>query len=265
MSYQTIETGTRDGVMTLRLNRPEALNAIPPRCAADVRDALRYAGGDPAVRVICITGNGRAFSAGADLKDNSERTLVASGAADLGSPMLDKYGEMILTVREVPKPVIAAVNGGAAGVGASLALACDMVLAHESAYFLLAFVNVGLVPDGGAVPLIGSRIGIARAVEMAMLGERIPAAQALEWGMVNRVLDDEQFQPTVEALLARLAAGPPLSYAGTKEQVNATFYPTLGAATRLEAAQQQRISESRDFAEGVTAFAEKRPARFTGE
>jgi 2-(1,2-epoxy-1,2-dihydrophenyl)acetyl-CoA isomerase len=164
----------------------------------------------------------------------------------------------------MPKPVVAAVNGPAAGIGCSLALACDLVLAAESAYFLLAFVNIGLVPDGGSSLLIPSRVGFARAAEMAMLGERVPAPKALEWGLINRVVADDALRGEAGALADRLAAGPTRSYAGSKRQLNAWVYSRMHEQLELESSIQQEMAGSGDFAEGVAAFIEKRPARFTG-
>ena len=164
----------------------------------------------------------------------------------------------------MPKPVVAAVNGPAVGIGLSLALAADLVIAAESAYLLLAFVNVGLVPDGGSSVFVPARIGFARATEMAMLGERVPAAQALEWGLVNRVVADDELEDAAGALLRRLAEGPTASYAGTKRQLNASLYAGMERQLELEADVQQEMAESGDFVEGVTAFVSKRQARFAG-
>jgi 2-(1,2-epoxy-1,2-dihydrophenyl)acetyl-CoA isomerase len=165
----------------------------------------------------------------------------------------------------MPKPVVAAVNGPAVGIGLSLALAADLVIARESAYFLLAFVNIGLVPDGGSSLFVPERVGFARATEMAMLGERIPARQALEWGLINRVAADEDFERDVDALAHRLASGPTGSYAGTKRQLNSWLYGRMDDQLALEADIQQESAESGDFLEGVQAFLEKRPARFGGK
>jgi len=164
----------------------------------------------------------------------------------------------------MPKPVVAAVNGPAVGIGCSLALAADLIVAAESAYFLLAFVNIGLVPDGGSSVFVPSRIGFARAAEMAMLGERVPAAQALEWGLVNRVFADDEFDAEVAALRDRLAAGPTRSYAGSKRQLNNWLYTRMEEQLGFEADIQAEMAASGDFAEGVAAFVEKRSAAFRG-
>jgi 2-(1,2-epoxy-1,2-dihydrophenyl)acetyl-CoA isomerase len=176
----------------------------------------------------------------------------------------ERYHPIIETIREMPKPVLAAVNGPAVGIGCSLALAADLVIAAESAYFLLAFVNIGLVPDGGSSVLVPSRVGFTRAAQMALLGERVGAAQALEWGLVNRVVGDAEFATATGELLARLAAGPTRSYAGTKRQLNRWLYEGMGAQLELEAEIQQEMAESGDFMEGVTAFLEKRGPSFGG-
>jgi 2-(1,2-epoxy-1,2-dihydrophenyl)acetyl-CoA isomerase len=162
------------------------------------------------------------------------------------------------------KPVVAAVHGPAVGIGLSLALACDLVVAARSAYFMLAFVNIGLVPDGGASAFVASRVGIARAAEMAMLGEPVPAPRALDWGLINAVHADDEFDAAVAALLARLAGGPTASYAGAKRELERWFYADLGGQLEFEAGLQQQMAATDDFLEGVAAFVEKRPARFAG-
>src|SRR5262245_57741667 len=164
----------------------------------------------------------------------------------------------------MPKPVVAAVNGPAVGIGCSLALACDLTVAAESAYFLLAFVNIGLVPDGGSTLFIPARIGYARAAEMAMLGERVPAEQALDWGLVNRVVPDDDLEGAANALLELLANGPTTSYAGSKKLLNRRVYADLQDQLDAEAEAQRGQGSSQDFVEGVLAFTEKRPPNFTG-
>jgi 2-(1,2-epoxy-1,2-dihydrophenyl)acetyl-CoA isomerase len=160
--------------------------------------------------------------------------------------------------------VLAAVNGPAAGIGCSLALACDLVVARESAYFLLAFVNIGLIPDGGSSLLVPARVGFARAAEMALLGERVPAPQALEWGLINRVLPDDRFEAEVDALAERLATGPTASYAGSKRELNSWLFERMEEQLALEGTLQRDAATSADFAEGVQAFLERRPPRFQG-
>src|SRR3954451_96541 len=208
--FETVTVHRDGGAATIALDRPEALNAWNRRLGADLLAALQEAASDDRVRAVRLTGAGRAFSSGADLRDIGamEEERTAEGTPDIERLLHERYHPIITLVREMEKPVLASVNGPAAGIGASLALASDLVLAAESAYFLLAFVNIGLVPDGGSSLLVPSRVGFARAAEMAMLGERIPAPRALAWGLINRVAADDAFAAESEALLARLAAGP---------------------------------------------------------
>jgi 2-(1,2-epoxy-1,2-dihydrophenyl)acetyl-CoA isomerase len=254
----------RDGAAaTIELNRPETLNAWNTQLGHDLLAAVTAVAEDDGVRAVVVTGAGRAFSAGADLRDLSpDRT--ADGHPDVRKVLTERYHPIITTIRTMPKPVLAAVNGPAVGIGLSLALASDLIVASESAYLLLAFVNIGLVPDGGSSLFVPTRVGFARATEMAMLGERVPAAQALEWGLVNRVVADADFAGEVAALRDRLAGGPTRSYAGTKRQLNAWLYPRMEEQLELEADLQQEMAGSPDFHEGVAAFVEKRPASFEG-
>ena len=238
------------------------MNAWDAQLGNDLRDAIEEAAGDDDVRAVVITGAGRAFSAGADLKAGFE--LTPEGVPDVGTALRERYHPIIVGIREMPKPVIAAVNGQAAGIGCSLALACDLVLCAESAYLLLAFVNIGLVPDGGSSLLIPARAGFARAAEMAMLGERIPARQALEWGLVNRVVADADLRAEADALADRLAAGPTRAYAGIKRQLNHWLFDRMREQLELEASIQQEMAASGDFQEGIAAFVDKRAARFEG-
>ena len=260
--FETVSVYRSGGAVKLELNRPERMNALNKQLRIDLLAAVEQIGGDDEIRAVLLTGNGRAFSSGADLKD--ERNLTPDGHPDVYSVLTEHYHPIITGRREMPKPVVAAVNGAAAGIGLSLALACDLVLAAESAYFLLAFVNIGLVPDGGSSLLVPSRVGFARAAEMALLGDRVGAARALDWGLINQVWPDAELAGRAEALCARFAAGPTGSYAGTKRQLNRWLYEQMAGQLEFEAQIQQERAGSADFAEGVAAFAEKREPRFTG-
>jgi 2-(1,2-epoxy-1,2-dihydrophenyl)acetyl-CoA isomerase len=259
---ETVDLTRREGVATITLNRPHALNAFDTQQALDLLAAVREVAEDDGVRAVVLTGAGRAFSSGADLKGGFDPG--PDGRPDVRSALEDRYHPALLGLRRMEKPVVAAVNGPAVGIGCSFALVCDLVVAAESAYFLLAFVNIGLVPDGGSSLFIPARAGFARASEMALLGERVPAAQALEWGLVNRVVPDAELTGEVEALAARLAAGPTRSYAGAKRQLNASVFGILDDQLALEAEVQQEAAGTDDFVEGVSAFVAKRQARFAG-
>jgi 2-(1,2-epoxy-1,2-dihydrophenyl)acetyl-CoA isomerase len=261
---ETVNVRLHEGTATIELNRPQALNAWNAQLGADLLTAVREAAAEEAVRAIVITGAGRGFSSGADLKDISGGASTADGRPDVYSTLTERYHPIMKAIREAPKPVLAAVNGPAVGIGCSLALCCDLIIAAQSAYFLLAFVNIGLVPDGGSSVFVPARIGMARAAELAMLGERLPAARALEWGLINRVVADEALPGETAALAARLASGPTRSYAGSKLQLNNWLYARMDEQLELEARLQQESAGSEDFVEGVTAFAQKRPARFSG-
>jgi 2-(1,2-epoxy-1,2-dihydrophenyl)acetyl-CoA isomerase len=263
VDLETVKLEIASGVARIVLNRPEALNAWTPQLGEDMLSALNQAAEDPQVRAVVFTGEGRAFSSGADLKAGAGE-LGANGKPDVRSRLQTIYHPLIVAVRTVPKPVIASVNGPAVGVGCSLALAADLIVAAESAYFLLAFVNIGLGLDGGASLTLPARVGHARAFEIAYLGERIPAAQALEWGLINRVVPDAELDEAVRELSQRLASGPPGSYANIKRTINHRLYEGFEDLLELEAALQQERAESADFVEGVLAFMQKRPANFTG-
>jgi 2-(1,2-epoxy-1,2-dihydrophenyl)acetyl-CoA isomerase len=260
---ESVTVGVADGVATIELNRPQALNAWNAQLGADLLAALRGAAEDDAVRALLITGAGRAFSSGADLKDMSGDT-TPDGRPDVYRTLTERYHPIMHAIREAPKPVVAAVNGPAVGIGCSLALCCDLILAAQSAYFLLAFVNIGLVPDGGSSLFVPTRVGFARATELSMLGEKLGAAQALEWGLINRVVADERLREEAAALAARLAAGPTRSYAGAKRQLNNWLYSRMSEQLELEAQIQQEMAGSEDFVEGAMAFVQKRQARFSG-
>jgi 2-(1,2-epoxy-1,2-dihydrophenyl)acetyl-CoA isomerase len=260
--YETVSVYRAGAAVKLELNRPDSMNALNDQFRGDLLAAVEWVAGDEDVRAVLLTGAGRAFSSGADLKEDRDRT--PDGHRDVYSVLTGQYHPIITGLREMPKPVIAAVSGVAAGIGLSLALACDLVLAAESAYFLLAFVNIGLVPDGGSSVLVPARIGFARAAELAMLGERLPAAKALDWGLINQVWRDAELAGQAEALSAKMADGPTGSYAGTKRQLNRWLFDGMAAQLEFEARVQQERAESADFAEGVAAFTQKRAPRFTG-
>jgi 2-(1,2-epoxy-1,2-dihydrophenyl)acetyl-CoA isomerase len=261
-SHETVDL-TREGTAArILLNRPEALNAWNEQFGRDLLDAVTTVSSDEGVRALLITGAGRGFSSGADLKE--QRGADDGGLPDLSARLKEIYHPIITGLREMPKPVVAAVNGPAVGIGCSLALAADLIVAAESAYFLLAFVNIGLVPDGGSTAFLPARVGYARAAEMAMLGERVPAEQALDWGLINRVVPDDDLAAAGEALLQLLANGPTKSYAGSKRLLNRRMYADLAGKLEAEAEAQREQGLSPDFIEGVLAFVEKRPPKFTG-
>jgi 2-(1,2-epoxy-1,2-dihydrophenyl)acetyl-CoA isomerase len=261
-SHETIDLTTDGPAARILLNRPEALNAWNEQFGLDLRDAVAEVAEDDSLRALMITGAGRGFSSGADLKE--QRGASDGGLPDLSLRLKDIYHPVITGLREMPKPVIAAVNGPAVGIGCSLALAADLIVAAESAYFLLAFVNIGLVPDGGSTAFLPARVGYARAAEMMMLGERIPAEQALSWGLINRVVSDDRLEAEAGELLVKLANGPTRSYAGSKRLLNRRMHADLAGQLDAEAEAQREQGHSQDFVEGVMAFVEKRPAKFTG-
>src|SRR5579863_7234672 len=261
--YETVNLYRRGGVAKIELNRPESRNAWNTQFSVDLLAAVRAAADDPAVRAVLVTGAGKAFSSGADLRENlADRT--EGGVPDVYGRLTRQYHPIITGIREMPKPVVAGVHGAAAGIGLSLALACDLILAAESAFFLLAFVNIGLVPDGGSSVLVPARVGFARAIEMAMLGNRVEARQALDWGLINQVWPDGELSVRADELVSRMAAGPTRSYAGTKRQLNNRLFHNMDAQLEFEAGIQQEMATSADFAEGVLAFAGKRQPRFSG-
>jgi len=261
-TYETIEARQNAGELRITLNRPESLNAWTIGFGEELLELLSSAAQDPAVRSVTITGAGRAFSSGADLRAGFNPT--PEGKPDVKTPLDSIYHPLITQIRTMPKPVLAAVNGPAVGIGCSLALACDLIVARESAYFLLAFVNIGLVPDGGSSLFIPARAGFTRAAEMALLGEKIPARQAFEWNLINRVVADDEFDAAVDELACKLASGPTGAYAGAKRQLNAWLYERMEAQLALEADTQQEAASSADFMEGVAAFLGKRPPSFGG-
>ena len=262
MARETLIWERRGAVGRLTLNRPESLNAWTTQFGQELLEVISGEAADEAVRAVLITGAGRGFSSGADLRAGFDP--ADDGMPDIHKELHDVYHPAILGIRRLPKPVVAAVNGPAVGIGCSLALACDLVMAAESAFFGLAFVNIGLMPDGGSTAFVPPAVGRVRAFQMALLGERVPSAQALEWGLVNWVHPDAELLEQADSLVSRLAAGPTRSYAASKQALNRSIYGDLDAQLELEAELQHQLGRTSDFAEGVAAFVEKRDPDFTG-
>jgi 2-(1,2-epoxy-1,2-dihydrophenyl)acetyl-CoA isomerase len=262
MTYDHILFASEGGIARLTLNRPDRLNSFNDAMHAEVRDALGRVAADATTRVLLLTGAGRGFCAGQDLADRA----VAPGAApvDLGDSVERNYKPLVLALRALPIPVVCAVNGVAAGAGANLALACDLVLATKSASFIQPFCKLGLIPDTGGTYFLPRLVGAARAMGLALLGDKLSAEQAADWGLIWRCIDDVEFAAEVEKLLARLAAAPTRGLARTKAALHASPANTLDAQLDLERDCMRELGASDDYREGVAAFTGKRPPRFTG-
>ena len=263
MSHNTVLWEQAGGVGRIILNRPDTLNAWTAEFGRDLRSVVEGEAADESVRAVLVTGAGRGFSSGADLKAGFE-PHPDDGMPDVHKELHEIYHPAIAGIRRLPKPVVACVNGPAVGIGCSLALACDLVLAAESAFFGLAFVNIGLMPDGGSTLFVPAAVGKARAFQMALLGERVSSQQALDWGLVNFVHPDDRVREEAEALVENLSKGPTRSYAGSKRALNQMLYPNLDGQLELEAEIQHALARTADFMEGVGAFVEKREAQFSG-
>ena len=263
----TSTTGTRageqvrvtldDGALRIEINRPDSLNAVTAAVLEDMADAVVDAGSQTDVHVIVLSGAGRGFSAGADIGGAGELD-------DEGGPAgtLDGANRLVAAIRDVPRPVVSIVQGPCAGVGVSIALSADLVLASSKAFFMLAFTKIGLMPDGGATALVAASAGRAKAMRMALLAERLTATEAESAGLVSHVFDTETFDDDVEAVISQLRAGPMVGYARTKHAINEATLGSLDAAFALEREGQLGLLAAADFAEGVIAFNEKRTPTF---
>ena len=262
MSYANILFDMTDGVARLTLNRPEKLNSFTAAMHEEVREAIAQIGTEPGVRVLLLTGAGRGFCAGQDLGDRA----VAPGGerVDLGASVERYYAPLVLALRALPLPVVCAVNGVAAGAGANLALACDLVIAARSASFLQSFAKLGLVPDTGGTYYLPRLIGTARAMGLALLGDRLPAEQAAAWGLIWRCVDDDVFQAETDELVALLAKAPTLGLARTKAAMYASASATLEQQLQRERDSMRELGYSEDYREGVDAFLHKRAPVFHG-
>jgi 2-(1,2-epoxy-1,2-dihydrophenyl)acetyl-CoA isomerase len=262
MSYENILFGLDGGIARLTLNRPDRLNSFNDAMHAEVRDALGRVSADGSARVLVVTGAGRGFCAGQDLSD---RAVAAGGApVDLGASIDRNYKPLVLALRGLPMPVICAVNGVAAGAGANLAFACDLVIAAKSASFIEAFCRLGLVPDTGGTYFLPRLVGTARAMGLALLGDKLSAEQAAAWGLIWQCVDDVELKPTADRLATHFAQAPTKGLARTKQALYTSSSNTLEAQLDLERDFMRELGASDDYREGVAAFIAKRPPRFTG-
>jgi 2-(1,2-epoxy-1,2-dihydrophenyl)acetyl-CoA isomerase len=263
MTYESIQFAIANGIAVLTLNRPDRLNSFTKAMHGEVRDALDKLQADKTVRVLVLTGAGRGFCAGQDLNDRA----VEPGApgVDLGESVEKYYAPLVTTLRTLPMPVICAVNGVAAGAGANLALACDIVLAAKSASFIEAFCKLGLIPDTGGTWVLPRLIGPARAMGLALLGDKLPAEKAEQWGLIWRCVPDEALMDEAMAMAEHFAKAPTKGLAFTKKAMLASWTNTLEQQLQLEAGMMRELGYSHDYREGVAAFIEKRQPHFKGE
>ena len=261
-TYETVRLDVADGVATLTLNRPERLNSFTVAMHGELRAALDAVDADPAVRCLVLTGAGRGFCAGQDLADRA--VAPGSDALDLGASIEHYYKPMLLRLRRLRMPTVCAVNGVAAGAGANIPFACDLVFAAKSASFIQSFSKLGLVPDCGGTWWLPRLVGPARAMGLTLLGDKLPAAQAEEWGLIWRAVEDDELMPTALAAARQLATGPTRGYVRTRAAVEASMQLLFEASLDLERDYQRELGRSADYREGVTAFMEKRAPRFSG-
>ncbi len=257
MDYQTLTFDVTDGLAVITLNRADKMNALTTQMRAEIEHA--FVQGGKLARCVVVTGAGRAFCSGQDLGDSG-----GGGAMDLERTLRDEYAPMLRAITNCPVPTIAAVNGAAAGAGANLALAADIVFATESAYFLQAFTRIGLIPDAGGTYTLPRQMGMAKAMGAALFADKISARQADDWGMIWEAVPDESFEAHWRSKAAQLAAGPTTAYASAKKAIRESWDNTFEDQLSLEAREQGKCGQSRDFKEGVIAFMQKRPAQFEG-
>jgi 2-(1,2-epoxy-1,2-dihydrophenyl)acetyl-CoA isomerase len=262
MNYQTILYKIKDRAARLTLNRPEKLNSFNQQMHEEVREALIKLKSE-SVRALLITGAGRGFCAGQDLAEH--RIAAGNSGVDLGKTFEKYYAPLVRTLRSLPIPVVAGVNGVAAGAGANLAFACDLVIAAKSASFIQSFAKLGLIPDTGGTYFLPRLVGTARALGLAMFGDKVSAEQAAEWGLIWRCVDDVDFPTVINQIMTQLASAPTKGLAGIKQAIYASQTNTLDAQLDLERDLMRELGKSHDFQEGVAAFLEKRAPRFTGE
>jgi 2-(1,2-epoxy-1,2-dihydrophenyl)acetyl-CoA isomerase len=263
MPFATILHSSANGIARVTLNRPDRLNSFTAAMHEELRAALAVIRADASARVLLLTGAGRGFCAGQDLSDRA----VAPGDApvDLGASIETNYRPLVLALRSFPMPVVCAVNGVAAGAGANIALACDLVVAAKSASFIQAFCKIGLIPDAGGTFFLPRLVGTARAMGLAMLGDKLSAQQAADWGLIWKCVEDAELTSTVDALLAQLAQAPTRGLVATRRALHASSNATLEAQLDLERDLQRELGYGTDYREGVGAFLAKRPPQFTGK
>ena len=257
MTYDTITLTESGGIATITLNRAAVMNALSSQMRAELLDAVKHA--EKTARVIVMTGAGRAFCSGQDLGDRAKVAQI-----DLERTLRDEYEPLLRAIMDCPVPTIAAVNGPAAGAGANLALACDVVIAAQGASFIQAFTRIGLMPDAGGTYWLPRQVGFARAMGAMLFADKISADQAAAWGMIWEAVPDESFAAHIASRAGALAMGPTVAYRGVKQALRASYTNDLDAQLAMEARLQGACGQTRDFMEGVVAFLEKRPAAFEG-